>query len=393
MCGPQDKCVLRGLYPYVFGSQRSCAKEAPAEDGGFDPQQAEAGIYTCPGDLLLDLRTNVSRCIAREACTQVTHISVPTCVTEYNCLKGGLLYLKPSGKFCIWGCPDRYAYIATRHCSTVRPDSDRRFFREWRLRQGWYDCIDGYVLIFQDNRGKCIPVGDCKRFQSTFGGRICHRPVCPKDLVYDEVEELCVASCGKKLKYRPDDETICRDSCPGDSSYMFAGWCRERCPVGSFAVPGKFKCASPASSRPSWKRVPELPGVSFLERFPRSYTRVDITVEEEEGHFAAFLEAKFLVTSVWLLAFVNSSKASYVSAITWEGTVLNTEIQLTGKVESAQLLAERLAGDVVIARCFLFANIGRDDNCSMVADKGKWHLEVRKSHVDLGTGITLKYLA
>ena len=69
MCGTQDKCVLRGLYPYVFGSQRSCAKEVPAEDGGFDPQQVEAGIYICPGDLLLDVRTNVSRCIPKEACT------------------------------------------------------------------------------------------------------------------------------------------------------------------------------------------------------------------------------------------------------------------------------------------------------------------------------------
>ena len=142
-----------------------------------------------------------------------------------------------------------------------------------------------------------------------------------------------------------------------------------------------------------WRQVPALPGVSFLERFPRSYTRVDITVEEEEGRFAAFLEAKFMVTSVRLLAFVNSSKASYVSALAWEGTILNTEIQLTGKVGGAQLLAERLAGDVVIVRCFLFANIGGDEDCSMVADKEGHNLEIRKSHMDLGTGVIPEYLA
>ena len=84
--------------------------------------------------------------------------------------------------------------------------------------------------------------------------------------------------------------------------------------------------------------------------------------------------------------------AAYVSAIAWEGTILNTEIQLTGKVESAQLLAERLAGDVVIVRCFLFANIGGDEDCSMVTDEGKWRLEVRKSRVDLGTGVIPEYL-
>ena len=136
ICRPQDKCVLRGLYPYVFGHLRGCRKEVPAKDGGFDPQQAEAGIYTCPGDLLLDLRTNVSRCIVKEACTQVTHISIPACVTEYNCLKSGLLYLTPSGRFCIWGCPNRYIYPVTRNCSTAQPDTDRRFFDAWRLRIG-----------------------------------------------------------------------------------------------------------------------------------------------------------------------------------------------------------------------------------------------------------------
>ena len=107
---------------------------------------------------------------------------------------------------------------------------------------------------------------------------------------------------------------------------MFNGWCRERCPAGSFVIPGNFTCEAPTPSPLVWKQILALPGVSFLERFPHSYSQINITVEEEEGHFVAFLEAQFLVTSVRLLAFVNSSKATYVSAITWEGTIMSTEI-------------------------------------------------------------------
>ena len=82
-----------------------------------------------------------------------------------------------------------------------------------------------------------------------------------------------------------------------------------------------------------------------------------------------------------------------MSAIAWEGTILSTEIQLTGKVGGAQLLAERLAGDVVIVKCFFFVNIGKDEDCSMVADKEEHNLEIRKSRVDLGTGLLEEYLA
>ena len=108
--------------------------------------------------------------------------------------------------------------------------------------------------------------------------------------------------------------------------HKFDGWCRKRCPAGSFVVPGNFTCDAPTPSSLTWKQVPALPGISFLERFPRSYAQINVTVEEEEGYFTAFLDVTFSVTSLRLLAFVNSSKASYVSAITWEGTVLNTEI-------------------------------------------------------------------
>ena len=42
--------------------------------------------------------------------------------------------------------------------------------------------------------------------------------------------------------------------------------------------------------------------------------------------------------------------------------------------------------------CFIFVNIGWDMDCSMVADEGEWKLEVKNSHVDLGTGIIPEYL-
>lgn len=61
-------------------------------------------------------------------------------------------------------------------------------------------------------------------------------------------------------------------------------------------------------------------------------------------------------------------------------------------MKDAKLLAERLAGDIMIVRCFIFVNIGRSEDCSMVADEGKWKLEVRRSCVDLGTGVIPEYL-
>ena len=65
---------------------------------------------------------------------------------------------------------------------------------------------------------------------------------------------------------------------------------------------------------------------------------------------------------------------------------------MTGKVGGARLLAERLADDVTVVKCFLFANIGKEEDCSMVADKEEHDLKIRKSHVDLGTGVILEYL-
>ena len=71
---------------------------------------------------------------------------------------------------------------------------------------------------------------------------------------------------------------------------------------------------------------------------------------------------------------------------------MSTEIQLTGKIESAQLLAERLSGDVTLVKCFIFVNIGKEEDCSMVADEGNYNLKIKRSHVDLGTGIIPEYL-
>ena len=87
---------------------------------------------------------------------------------------------------------------------------------------------------------------------------------------------------------------------------------------------------------------------------------MNVTIEEEEGSFAAFLEIPFSVTSLRLLADISSPKASYVSAFVWGGVVLSTEIQLTGNVKNTHVLAERLDRDVAIVRCFFFVNVGED---------------------------------
>ena len=140
-----------------------------------------------------------------------------------------------------------------------------------------------------------------------------------------------------------------------------------------------------------WKQILALPGVSFLGRLPRSYTQINVTIEEE-GRFTAFLEVPFSVTSLRLLTFVSSTRATYVSALVWRGTVLSTEIQLTGNIKSAWVLAERLARDVAIVRCFFFVNIGEGIEGTLVGKTDGHTLAVRKSRVDLGKGIIPEYL-
>ena len=97
--------------------------------------------------------------------------------------------------------------------------------------------------------------------------------------------------------------------------------------------------------------------MSFLERFPHSYAQINVTIEEE-GHFVAFLEAPFAISSLHLRVAVIASKISYLGSLVWGGILLGTELQLTGEVKSAELLAERLAKDVTVIRCFFFASTG-----------------------------------
>ena len=65
---------------------------------------------------------------------------------------------------------------------------------------------------------------------------------------------------------------------------------------------------------------------------------------------------------------------------------------MTGKVKSAFVLAERLTRDVAIVRCFFFVNIGEKIEGALVGKTDGHTLAVRKSHVDLGTGVILGYL-
>ena len=88
---------------------------------------------------------------------------------------------------------------------------------------------------------------------------------------------------------------------------------------------------------------------------------------------------------------MSSPKASYVSALIWDGIVLNTEIQLAGKGDGT-LLAERLAGDVTMVRCFLFVNLGTKTDIVIVKMAGSHKLQIKKSIVNLGTGLLEQYL-
>ena len=89
---------------------------------------------------------------------------------------------------------------------------------------------------------------------------------------------------------------------------------------------------------------------------------------------------------------MNSSRATYVSALAWGGVALSTEIQLTGMVKSTFVLAERLVGDVAVVRCFFFVNIGENIKGTLVGETDGHTLAVRKSRVDLGTGVIPEYL-
>ena len=108
-------------------------------------------------------------------------------------------------------------------------------------------------MLTTETTAECVLEKDCDRTQKMKTGQICYKSVCPENLAYDAGKKLCVTSCGKKPKYRPDDETVCQDACPEGVQYMFDGWCRKRCPAGSFAVPGNFTCDTPTLSPLVWR--------------------------------------------------------------------------------------------------------------------------------------------
>ena len=81
---------------------------------------------------------------------------------------------------------------------------------------------------------------------------------------------------------------------------------------------------------------------------------------------------------------IDALKASYVSAITWGGAVLSSEIQLTGNIARAFLLAERLVRDVVVVRCLLFTSLDEGKKGELVMDKGKYSLEKLDCQINLG---------
>ena len=56
------------------------------------------------------------------------------------------------------------------------------------------------------------------------------------------------------------------------------------------------------------------------------------------------------------------------------------------------MLAERLVGDITMVRCFFFVNIGEDIEGTLVGKTDGHTLTIRKSRVDLGTGVIPEYL-
>ena len=83
-CVTADQCSLAGFHIYVTKSVRNCLRNSPAEDGDFDPEKQETGVYTCPNKLL-DTTKNTYRCTANNSCSDVVVESSATCVTTSYC--------------------------------------------------------------------------------------------------------------------------------------------------------------------------------------------------------------------------------------------------------------------------------------------------------------------
>ena len=103
----------------------------------------------------------------------------------------------------------KFCYFATKECNYLEPIRVNEGFVQQYVQSNVYKCHANYILLVTSTTAECILEKDCGRKQEVVNGYVCHGDVCPKNLAYDEVEELCVSSCGKKLKYRPSGETLC----------------------------------------------------------------------------------------------------------------------------------------------------------------------------------------
>lgn len=147
-------------------------------------------------------------------------------------------------------------------------------------------------------------------------------------------------------------------------------------------APGSFSCDSPHIPEQSWLRLPGLEP-RFLRRTAPSYARVDVLVGEA-GRFAAFLEAPPAVASLRLRTRVTVTGASWAGALLWAGKLVGAELQLSGEEVLGALLAERLAGDVEVVRCILFASV-KGGSCGLVAEAGGHEVKVKECWEDLGS--------
>lgn len=78
---------------------RLCWEYKPEEDGGFDKDFLENGVYKCT-DSLLDITRGTSRCIPISACTEI--INGAMCITNSQCVTlYGAVYFDGDSRSCV----------------------------------------------------------------------------------------------------------------------------------------------------------------------------------------------------------------------------------------------------------------------------------------------------
>lgn len=208
-CVTPDHCTQLGRRPYIYGTQRQCRGDVPADDGNFDPEALDAGVYKCT-DTLLDTTGLTRRCIQNSSCSDL--ISDATCVSRYWCVHSYYLFSNGSGNYCVNSYNvrnEKFCYFATKECNLLEPITSNNSFVEMYVNENKYLCHKGSILKVTETTAECVTLGECNRKQEVDNGEICHGDVCPERLVYDEKKKLCVEDCGSRLKYRPGDETLC----------------------------------------------------------------------------------------------------------------------------------------------------------------------------------------